>query len=120
MDNNLNQCPVKYALNILNGKWKFAIVWELGQCEFLRFNELQRKLDGISNLMLSKSLQELEESKIIHRHQYNEIPPRVEYSLTSLGKSLSVVIQSLEEWGIEAMKMNGKIDSNGLKEDNFK
>lgn len=104
MENNINQCPVKYALGILNGKWKFAIVWELSQYEFLRFNELRRKLDGISNLMLSKSLQELEESKIVNRVQYNEIPPRVEYSLTSLGKSLSFVIQSLDEWGIEAMK----------------
>lgn len=104
MKNNINQCPVKYALSILNGKWKFTIVWELSQYEFLRFNELQRKLDGISNLMLSKSLQELEESKVVNRIQYNEIPPRVEYSLTSLGKSLSFVIQSLDNWGIEAMK----------------
>ena len=104
MKNNSNQCPVKYALHILNGKWKFAIVWELSQCKFMRFNELQRKLDGISNLMLSKSLQELEKNKIINRDQYNKIPPHVEYSLTDLGKSLGVVIQSLDEWGIKAMK----------------
>lgn len=56
MENDIEDCPVKYALSILNGKWKFTIVWELSQHEILRFNELQRKLDGISNLMLSKSL----------------------------------------------------------------
>jgi DNA-binding HxlR family transcriptional regulator len=104
MEQKKDQCPVNYALSIMNGKWKFAIVWHLSQSEILRFNELRRRLDGISNLMLSKSLQELEENKMINRHQYNEIPPRVEYSLTDLGKALGSVVQSLEDWGAMAMK----------------
>lgn len=105
MKNNLNDCPVQYALSILSGKWKFPIVWMLSQHEFIRFNELQRSLNGISNLMLSKSLQELETDQIVNRHQYNEIPPRVEYSLTELGKSLQPAIHSLGEWGKMAMEV---------------
>lgn len=105
MENNFDDCPVQYALSILNGKWKLPIVWILSQHEFIRFNELQRSLNGISNLMLSKSLQELEADQIINRYQYNEIPPRVEYSLTELGKSLHPAIHSLGEWGMTAKEV---------------
>ena len=64
----MNDCPVKYALDLLSGKWKLRILWELSQQETIRFNELQRRLPGISSLMLSKSL---ETHKIIARRQYN-------------------------------------------------
>lgn len=93
-------CPVKYALKILNGKWKLQILWELSQQAFIRFNELQRRLEGISSFMLSKSLEELEQNKLIIRKQYNEVPPRVEYSLTELGKALHPVLEMLGDWGI--------------------
>lgn len=99
MEQNLNNCPVNYALSLLNGKWKLPIVWLLNQSETIRFNELRRNLNGISNIMLSKSLQELEEAKIVNRYQYNEVPPRVEYTLTDLGKSLQPALQLLGEWG---------------------
>lgn len=99
MDNNIDNCPVTFALSMLNGKWKLPIIWEIYQEETIRFNELQRRLNGISNLMLSKSLQELEFDKIINRHQYNEIPPRVEYSLTNSGKSLIPALNLIGEWG---------------------
>jgi DNA-binding HxlR family transcriptional regulator len=104
MKKDFTECPVTFALGILNGKWKFSIVYYLSKTEYLRFNELQRELKGISNLMLSRSLQVLEQSKIVNRIQYNEIPPRVEYSLTELGRDLSAVIDSLDEWGMKAMK----------------
>ena len=74
----MEECPVKYALGLLNGKWKLRIIWELNQQETIRVNELQRRLTGISSVMLSKSLEELEQSKLVNRVQYNEIPPRVE------------------------------------------
>ena len=93
-----------YALSILNGKWKLSIIWHLTQQESIRFNELQRNLNGISNLMLSKSLQELQNDKIVSRMQYNSIPPRVEYSLTDLGRSLQPVLKMLGEWGDMAKK----------------
>lgn len=98
----MSDCPVKYALSILNGKWKFQIVWELYQQEVIRFNELQRRLVGISSFMLSKSLEELEQHKIVSRKQYNEIPPRVEYSLTDLGKALKPALEQLGNWGTRA------------------
>jgi DNA-binding HxlR family transcriptional regulator len=98
MDNLLN-CPVSYALSILDGKWKLPIVWIVGKEKVIRFNELKRKLSSVSNIMLSKSLQELEADHIIIRTQYNEIPPRVEYSLTDLGESLTPALNLLGEWG---------------------
>lgn len=99
MDKQYDNCPVSYALSMLNGKWKLPIIWNLTQQESIRFNELQRSLNGISNIMLSKSLQELENDKIVSRMQYNSIPPRVEYSLTDLGYSLQPVLMMLGEWG---------------------
>ena len=95
----LDECPVHYALTKLNGKWKLLIVWVLTKNEMIRFNELQRKLSGISALMLSKNLQELEEDKIVIRVQYNEVPPHVEYSLTELGKAIEPALSMLGEWG---------------------
>jgi DNA-binding HxlR family transcriptional regulator len=92
-------CPVKYALKVLNGKWKLQILWELSQQAIIRFNELQRRLEGISSFMLSKSLEELEQNKLIIRKQYNEVPPRVEYSLTELGKDIHPVLEMLGDWG---------------------
>ncbi|APM41352.1 winged helix-turn-helix transcriptional regulator [Clostridium kluyveri] len=98
----MEECPVKYALSILNGKWKIQITWELNQQEVIRFNELQRRLKGISSFMLSKNLQELEKQKIIVRKQYNEVPPRVEYSLTELGKAIYPALDMVGIWGTRA------------------
>lgn len=104
----MNDCPVKYALSILNGKWKLQVVWELIHQDTIRFNELQRRLKGISSFMLSKTLEELEQHKIISRKQYNEIPPRVEYSLTELGKAIEPSLETLANWGIKAFnEING-------------
>lgn len=101
-------CPVKYALDLLNGKWKLRIIWELNQQEIIRFNELQRRLTGISSVMLSKTLEELERNKIVNRRQYNEIPPKVEYSLTDLGKAIEPALQALGNWGSKAYTLNEK------------
>ena len=108
-------CPVKFALGLVSGKWKLRILWELNQQEVIRFNELQRRLEGISSVMLSKSLEELERARkgpsaggggggarLVHREQYPEIPPRVEYSLTALGRSIDPYLRALGEWGMQA------------------
>ena len=108
----MTDCPVKYALDLLNGKWKLRILWELNQQESFRFNELQRRLDGISSVMLSKSLDELEQYKIVDRRQYNEIPPRVEYSLTPLGRAIDPALQALGAWGSQAYALNNDPLSN--------
>lgn len=102
----MEDCPVKYALDLLNGKWKLRILWELNQQGTIRFNELQRRLEGISSVMLSKSLEELERDQIVNRRQYYEIPPRVEYSLTDLGKALDPALQALGSWGSRAYTRN--------------
>lgn len=98
----MDECPVKYALGILQGRWKFQILWELAHAESVRFNELQRRVEGISSLMLSKTLKELEADGLVSRHQFNEIPPRVEYSLSELGAELKDVLRGLGEWGEKA------------------
>lgn len=96
------ECPVEYAVSLLMGKWKLRIIWVVIQAKTIRFNELQRRLEGISSLMLSKSLQELERDGIIVRRQYNEVPPRVEYSPTKLGSSLESALSELGKWGTHA------------------
>ena len=100
----MENCYVGYAFKVIGGKWKPLIIWTMSQNGVIRFNELQRKVDGISSLMLSKNLKELEEDCLIIRHQYNEIPPRVEYELAELSQKLIVVLHSLGEWGNEVYK----------------
>lgn len=97
-------CPVRYALNLIGGKWKLPILWVLGQCEVVRYNELKRKVDGITNMMLSQSLKELERDHLISRTQYMEIPPRVEYTLTGAGMKLLPALNELAEWGTGQLK----------------
>ncbi|EHI99935.1 transcriptional regulator, HxlR family [Clostridium sp. DL-VIII] len=92
-------CPVKNTLDIIGGKWKPYIIRILMINEVVRYNELKRQVDGITDMMLSQSLKELEQDNIIKRTQYNVIPPRVEYSLTERGKELSSVMSELSKWG---------------------
>lgn len=97
----MESCPVNYALSLLSGKWKLRIVWVLVNLKCVRFNQLQRQLEGVSALMLSKSLKELEADHIVKRQQFNEVPPHVEYSLTQEGQKLDVVLNVLGDWGEE-------------------
>lgn len=95
----MENCSIKYALDTLSGKWKLYIMYVLSQEKQLRFNELQRRVGDISATMLSKNLSELEKAKLIIRHEYHEIPPHVEYSLSKIGKELTPALDSLGEWG---------------------
>ncbi|WP_425060184.1 hypothetical protein SCACP_08530 [Sporomusa carbonis] len=101
---DINGCPVVYALNIIGGKWHLPIIWALSQNKVLRYNEIKRKVCGITNMMLSQSLKELENNGLIIRIQYMEIPPRVEYSLTEAGISLLPALAELAKWGAKQMK----------------
>ena len=98
----MGSCHIEYVVDVLGGKWKLLMIWTIAQSGTIRFNQLQRKIVGISSLMLSKSLKELENDGLILRHQYNEIPPRVEYELTELSKRLIPALQPINEWGCEA------------------
>lgn len=99
--NTINkQCPMDVGLNILSGKWKLIILWHLSK-NTLRFNELKRKLGTITQKSLSLQLHELESDGLISRKSYNEVPPRVEYSLTELGQKTSSVFSALCDFGRE-------------------
>jgi len=98
-------CPLTYALDLIGGKWRLPIIWALSQNETLRYNELKRKIDGITNMMLSQVLKEMEGYGLVNREQFMEIPPRVEYSLTDAGKDLIPALVSLAKWG-KIMKNN--------------
>lgn len=92
-------CPVIAALKIIGGKWRIPVLWKLAEGP-VRYNELKRQLVGITNIMLTRSLRELEEAKLIHRIQYSDIPPHVEYVLTEDGKNLLPALNSIKEWGL--------------------
>src|SRR6202008_288407 len=91
-------CPVEATLDLIDGKWKAVILYHLLD-DTIRFNELGRRLSRITQRMLTRQLRELEAAGLIHREVYAEVPPRVEYSLTPLGRSLEPVIRSLWTWG---------------------
>ena len=100
------KCPIIYALNIVGQKWKLPIQWYLFKNETTRYNELKRRVKGITNMMLTKSLRELEERTLIVRTQYETIPPKVEYSLTERGKALLPALDELYIWGEEQIKLD--------------
>lgn len=95
-------CPVDYAFQRVGGKYKGRILWFLREGT-LRYGELKRAVEGISTKMLSQALKELEEDGLIHREEFLEKPPRVEYSLTKAGESLIPSINQLRIWGEEQM-----------------
>ncbi|MDF2721275.1 MAG: HxlR family transcriptional regulator [Paenibacillus sp.] len=96
-------CKFEKALDILVGKWKPLILIQLFANGTMRFSELQKAIPNISKKMLVQQLRELEHNDIVHRQMYNEIPPRVEYSITAYGKGLSPVLQTLNDWGVAHM-----------------
>ena len=96
---NFDNCPLTFALNYIGGKWRLPIIWALSKNGTMRYNELKRSIEGITNMMLTQSLKELELNGIINRQQYMEIPPRVEYSLTDNGKELIPALKALASWG---------------------
>ncbi len=96
-------CPVTVTQNVLMGKWKLAILWIVGQ-KTRRFNELQRLMPNISRGVLTQQLRELERDGLVNREVYREVPPKVEYSLTGLGKSFIPVMMQIMEWGVGYIK----------------
>lgn len=99
-------CPLLLTQRIILGKWKLSIIWFLGHNKVMRFTELKKAFDdsGLSQKMLTQHLRELEDDDIVKRKSYNEVPPRVEYSLTKKGSKFMEVINKMEEWGKEYMK----------------
>jgi DNA-binding HxlR family transcriptional regulator len=93
------KCPFHFAMSVLEGKWKFAILYVLSAQGTLRFKELERAIPDISTRMLTKELKHLEEKGVVLRKAYATVPPKVEYSLTEIGKSTAPIIASITKWG---------------------
>lgn len=94
----LPECPVATTVALIGSKWKLLIIRNLLQRPW-RFNELRKDLDGISQKVLTDSLRSMEEDGLITRTVYPEVPPRVEYALSDLGKSLKPILNSMVAWG---------------------
>ena len=98
----LQNCPVQHSLKFIGGKWRMGIIWSL-RLGCRRFGELKRDVLGITEKMLIQELRYLESLDIISREVYYEIPPKVEYSLTSRGRTLIPVVEHIVSWGYADM-----------------
>ncbi len=96
---DLEKTGFAYTLSLINGKYKMTILYCLMEFEVVRFNEMKKRINVISFKTLSAMLKELEADGLIHRKEFPQIPPKVEYSLTERGKSLMPLLDSLCEWG---------------------
>ena len=93
-------CPVEETLAVIGGKWKTLILWHLRD-DKLRFTELRRVIPNVTQRMLTLQLRELENDGVVARKVYAVVPPKVEYSLTDLGRSLRPILHSLCQWGVK-------------------
>lgn len=93
-------CPMLNALNVIGGKWRLPILWHLRDGS-LRYNELRRQIRGITNIMLTRSLKELEASGMVYRIQHAEVPPHVVYKLTERSKELIPALYEIRKWSME-------------------
>lgn len=92
------RCPLEYGLAIFGGKWKSRIICVLTAKDTLRYSELRNEMKNITDAVLASTLKELIADQIVCRRSYDEIPPRVEYSLTDKGKSVVPILQSICQW----------------------
>ena len=92
------RCPLEYGLNVFGGKWKSRIICVLAAKNVLRYSSLRKEMTNITDAVLAATLKELIADGIVAREQYNEIPPRVEYSLTEKGISVVPILQSICRW----------------------
>lgn len=92
-------CGIDAAVDVIGGKWKVLILWELAGGVPRRFAEIRRGLPGVSEKVLAQHLRELERDGVVHREVYPEVPPRVEYALTAAGTELNTALVGLGRWG---------------------
>ena len=94
-------CPLQRAMEMIGGKWKISILCSLMVDGATRYNDLKRKMNGISNTMLAKSLKEMEEDGLVTRTEYVEVPIRVEYEITDKAKALGPILMQLAQWTLQ-------------------
>ena len=103
-------CSVEAAIGLIDGKWKSVILFHL-LGGTLRFNELRRQIPGVTQRMLTNQLRELEQDGLVDRKVYAQVPPKVEYSLSPLGRSMEPVLLALKTWGDANIGLYGKPDA---------
>ncbi len=103
------RCTVAVTLEVIGGKWKTLILWHLS-FKTLRFSQLQRRLQKVTQKMLTQQLRELEADGLIHRQVYAEVPPRVEYSLTELGQSVVPILSQMCQWGKDYLAQQEQLE----------
>ncbi len=92
------RCPLEYGLEVFGGKWKSRIICVLAEMDTLRYSEIRKQMCNITDAVLAATLKELIADEIVRRKSYDEIPPRVEYSLTPKGRSVVPILQSICKW----------------------
>lgn len=111
--NNLSRCvPMCLLQSVLTGKWKILILWYISTYQKQRFGELRRRLGDITQSTLTKQLRELESDGFIQRYIYQEIPPKVEYSLTELGQSFIPILETMKAWSESHLSLPDSIPTN--------
>ncbi len=98
-----DNCPVEATLDLIGGKYKALILWHLSEKQ-LRFSELRKVITTATPKMLTQQLRELESQSLIHREVFPVVPPKVEYSLTELGRSLLPILVAMRDWGTDYMR----------------
>lgn len=104
-------CSVEATLDVIGGKWKGVILYHLAETQ--RFGELQRLIPGINRRMLTLQLRELEADGLVHREVYKQVPPKVEYSLTEFGQTLTPLILQMRDWGDVFMERVASLGDGG-------
>lgn len=93
------RCEIEVTLEILSGKWKALLLWNLHLHQTVRYNEFRKLIPEITQKMLSQQLKDLEENGLVNRTVYPEVPPMVEYSLTATGEGLVPILEAMDVWG---------------------
>ena len=101
------RCYFELTLAVIGGKWKPIILYHLSLAQAVRFGELRRGMADVTERMLTRQLRELEADGLVHREVYREVPPRVEYSLTEMGRSLIPLLLQMRAWGVDYEKFLG-------------
>lgn len=104
----VDYCPIEKTLKVLGGRWKPLILFQI-QSAPRRFNELRRLIPKVTQRMLTQHLRELESDEIVHRAVLDQVPPHVEYSLTTKGRTLLPILEAMADWGAQADGSGGTV-----------
>lgn len=101
------RCTEIFALDVLTGRWRLPIIWTLAQHESLRYNDLKRRVAGVTNIMLTRALRSLEAYNLVERHERRQVPPHVAYSLTPKCREILPALEIIHAWGNDLLNTYG-------------